>query len=198
MNEVTQLLLAIKQGDRQATEQLLPIIYDELRALASLKMANEKPGQTLQATALVHEVYLRLVGNAQGQQWDSRGHFFSAAAEAMKRILVETARRKRRVKHGGKHPHVPIPGEDIVEPPPSDDLIALDEALENFSKEEPVKAELVQLRFFAGLSLEEAATALGISRATASRYWAYARAWLYDAITKDDDTVKGSEKKPMK
>jgi RNA polymerase sigma factor (TIGR02999 family) len=181
MHDVTRLLNAIAQGEPHAAEQLLPLVYAELRRLAAQKMAREKPGQTLSATALVHEAYLRLAADAS-HDWDSRGHFFAAAAEAMRRILVESARRKQRRKHGGGRQREPI---DFVAAPaesPSDDLLALDEALAALAAEDPTKARLVELRFFAGLSVEDAASCLGISRATADRWWAYARAWLYEKV----------------
>jgi RNA polymerase sigma factor (TIGR02999 family) len=181
MNEVTHLLNAIARGDPHAAGQLLPLVYEELRRLAARKLAQERPGQTLSATALVHEAYLRLAGDA-ARDWDSRGHIFTAAAEAMRRILVESARRKQRRKHGGGLQRVPL--DDIAAPagPPSDDLLALNEALTRLAQEDPLKARLVELRFFAGLSVEDAARCLGISRATADRHWAYARAWLYDRV----------------
>jgi RNA polymerase sigma factor (TIGR02999 family) len=182
MSDVTRILSAIDQGDPNAAAQLLPLVYDELRRLAAQRLAQEKPGQTLQATALVHEAYLRLVDVEQAQQWNSRGHFFAAAAEAMRRILVDHARRKRRPKHGGDRQRI-----DLDEGPavadPRYDLLALDEALTRLAADEPVKAELVKLRFFAGLSLEEAAAFLNISPATAKRYWAVARAWLFAALS---------------
>ena len=182
MNEVTRVLSAIKEGDPHAAEQLLPLVYQELRQLAAQKLGQEKPGQTLQPTALVHEAYLRLVGAGQEQRWDHRGHFFAAAAEAMRRILVENARRKKRLKHGGRRQRVPLDGAAAATNAPSDDVVALDEALTRLEEEDPVKARLVELRFFAGLPVEEAARCLGISRATADRYWAYARAWLYERL----------------
>ena len=185
MSEVTQILDAIGRGDEQASEQLLPMIYQELRRLAANMLAQEPPGQTLEATALVHEAYVRLVDSEEEQKWKHRGHFFAAAAEAMRRILVEKARRKQRVKHGGEHHRVEMDDERLVCSVPSDQILALDEALERFGQEEPEKAQLVKLRFFAGLSIEEAAEALGISRATASRHWTYARAWLHNAISAD-------------
>ena len=191
MNEVTQILSGIEAGDPHAAEQLLPLVYDELRKLAAAKLAHEAPGQTLQATALVHEAYLRLVpspGRESGeavQQWEGRKHFLAAAAEAMRRILVEKARCKQRVRHGGEHHRVELNDERLVCAVPADQILALDEALERFDQEEPEKAQLVKLRFFAGLSIEEVAEALGISRATASRHWTYARAWLHDAISAD-------------
>jgi RNA polymerase sigma factor (TIGR02999 family) len=186
MSEVTRILSAIEQGDPHAAEQLLPLVYDELRKLAAQKLAQEKPGQTLQATALVHEAYLRLVGQTIDQKWDNRGHFFAAAAEAMRRILVENARRKRTRKHGGNLVRRTMEDLPLVAPELGEDLLALDEALEKLAKEEPVKAELVKLRHFAGLTVDEAAQALNISPATADRYWAYARAWLHAEITGND------------
>jgi RNA polymerase sigma factor (TIGR02999 family) len=182
MNEVTRILSAVEQGDPQAAEQLLPLVYDELRMLAAQRLAQEKPGQTLQATALVHEAYLRLVGVDGTQRWNSRGHFFSAAAEAMRRILIDSARRKRRVKHGGDHNRVDLDQDCSVADAVSDDLLALDEALAQLAAEEPVKADLVKLRYFAGLTLEQAADILHLSPATAKRHWTYARAWLYQAV----------------
>ncbi len=181
MHEVTRLLNAIEQGDPHASGRLLPLVYDELRRLAALRLARETPGQTLSATALVHEAYLRLVGDV-AHDWDGRGHFFAAAAEAMRRILVEAARRKKRKKHGGGRRRVPLDDVAAAAVPPSDDLLALDEALTRLAEEDPVKARLVELRFFAGLSVEDAAGCLGIARATADRYWAYARAWLYQKL----------------
>jgi RNA polymerase sigma factor (TIGR02999 family) len=185
MSEVTQVLNAIGRGDAHASEHLLPLIYQELRCLAGKMLAQEPAGQTLEATALVHEAYVRLVDAEVEQQWNHRGHFFAAAAEAMRRILVEKARRKQRVKHGGEHRRVEMDDERLVCSVPADQMLAVDEALERFGQEEPEKAQLVKLRFFAGLSIEEAAEALGISRATASRHWTYARAWLRDAISAD-------------
>ena len=187
MSEVTRILSAIEEGDPHAAEELLPLVYDELRQLAAQKLAHEKPGQTLQATALVHEAYLRLVDVKRAQQWNSRGHFFAAAAEAMRRILIDNARRKRRPKHGGDRQRLEL--DELVAPPggPAEDLLALDEALTELARQEPVKSELVKLRYFAGLSLEEAAACLGISPPTAKRYWAVARAWLYAALSGADD-----------
>jgi RNA polymerase sigma factor (TIGR02999 family) len=185
MSEVTQILDAIGRGDAHASEELLPLIYQELRRLAAKLLAQEPAGQTLQATALVHEAYVRLVDAEAEQKWSHRGHFFAAAAEAMRRILVEKARRKQRVKHGGEHQRVELDDERLVCVVPAGQMLALDEALERFDQEEPDKAQLVKLRFFAGLSIEEAAEILGISRATASRYWTYARAWLHDAVSAD-------------
>ena len=183
MNEVTRILQAIDQGDLQASEQLLPLVYQELRKLAAQRMAQERPGQTLQTTALVHEAYLKLIGTADGRpQWNNRGHFFAAAAEAMRRILIDSARRKRRIKHGGDHQRVDLDQSCSLGNAVSDDLLAVDEALAKLAAEEPVKAELVKLRYFAGLTLEQAAEVLQLSPATAKRYWTYARAWLYQAI----------------
>jgi RNA polymerase sigma factor (TIGR02999 family) len=182
MSDVTRILSAVEQGDLSAAAQLLPLVYDELRQLAVQRLANEKPGQTLQATALVHEAYLRLVDVDKVRRWDSRAHFFAAAAEAMRRILIDQARRKRRPKHGGGRNRVSLDEALCLGAAPDDDLLALDEALERLAHEEPAKAELVKLHYFAGLSLEEAGGALGISHRTAKRHWAYARAWLYAAI----------------
>jgi RNA polymerase sigma factor (TIGR02999 family) len=176
MNEVTTLLSAIEHGDPRAAEQLLPLIYDELRKLAAQKLAQEKPGQTLQATALVHEAYVRLADNAS--QWNSRGHFFAAAAEAMRRILVETARRKNSAKHGGECDRIHVEIADLPASERDDKLIRLDEALARLEVQNSVQAQLVKLRFFAGLTIAETAAALEISTATADRYWTYARAWL--------------------
>ena len=182
MAEVTQILNAIREGQPQAAEELLPLVYDELRRLAAVRIAHERPGQTLQATALVHEAYLRLVGDESQTQWEHRGHFFAAAAEAMRRILVENARRKRRLRHGGEYQRVELAEADVVITGPADDVLALDEALQQFEHDQPRKAALVKLRYFAGLSEAESAAALGISRATAARWWAFARAWLYDRL----------------
>jgi RNA polymerase sigma factor (TIGR02999 family) len=186
MSEVTRILSAVEQGDPQAAQQLLPLVYEELRRLAAQKMVQEAPGQTLQATALVHEAYLRLVDSEKVQPWNSRGHFFAAAAEAMRRILIENARRKQRLKRGGERQRLDL--EDVealsAQGPfgAPEDLLALHGALDRLAAEDPRKAQLVQLRFFAGLSVEEAAHCLGIARATADRDWAYARAWLYDHL----------------
>jgi RNA polymerase sigma factor (TIGR02999 family) len=195
MNDVTRILSAIDRGDPAAAEQLLPLVYDELRKLAARKLAQEKPGQTLQPTALVHEAYLRLVDGLQAQGWNSRGHFFAAAAEAMRRILVDDARWKHRPKHGGDRCRLPLDALNPSAEDRSDDLIALDEALSELARREPVKAELVKLRYFAGLSLEEAAGCLGVSPATAKRYWAVARAWLFAALS-DGDATGPEEKNP--
>jgi len=182
MEDVTQLLNAIEHGDPQAAERLLPLVYEELRRLAAQKLAQEKPGQTLQATALVHEAYLRLVGKGDEPPWNGRGHFFAAAAEAMRRILVDQARRKKRPKHGGDRRRIEL-DEALSAADPRHDLLALDDALTQLAAREPVKAELVKLRYFAGLSLEDAAACLGVSPATAKRYWAVARAWLFAALS---------------
>jgi RNA polymerase sigma factor (TIGR02999 family) len=179
MTDVTRILSAIEQGDPHAAEQLLPLVYDELRRLAAQKLAQEKPGQTLQATALVHDAYVRLVDVNEAQHWDSRGHFFAAAAEAMRRILIDNARRKRRPKHGGDCRRVDLDAAASVAEAPVDDLLALDEALTKLAAEEPIKAKLVKLRLFAGLSAPEAAKVLGLATRTAERYWTYARVWLY-------------------
>lgn len=187
MTEVTQILNAIEQGDPRATEELLPLIYDELRLLAAQKIANEPPGQTLQATALVHEAYIRLIG-AESQNWDRRGHFFAAAAEAMRRILVENARRKRSSKHGGNRQRIALDAVDFAIEEPPGDLIALDEALTKLCDKDPGVAELVKLRYFAGLTIEQVARFQGISRRTAVDHWAYARAWLRRQIGRGGKT----------
>ena len=182
MYDVTRILSAIEDGDPHAAEQLLPLVYEELRKLAVQKLAQEKPGQTLQATALVHEAYVRLAANAPAEgdaHWKGRGHFFAAAAEAMRRILVENARRKSRLRHGGEYRRVDLDSGCLVSAGPSLDLLALDEALTKLAQAEPAKAELVKLRFFAGLTMPEAAAALNISLATAERYWTFAKSWLY-------------------
>jgi RNA polymerase sigma factor (TIGR02999 family) len=189
MSEVTQILTAIEQGDPQAAGQLLLLVYDELRNLAAQKLAQEKAGQTLQATALVHEAYLRLVDVEEAQHWGSRGHFFAAAAEAMRRILVENARRKRSHKHGGDRRRQPLdPDADAVAAPAAaDDLLALDEALTRLAATEPQVAELVMLRYFAGLTIPQAAAQLQISPRTADAWWAYAKAWFQAALQEPDD-----------
>jgi RNA polymerase sigma factor (TIGR02999 family) len=183
MNEVTRVLSAIEQGDPHAAEQLLPLVYQELRQLAAQKLAQEKPGQTLEATALVHEAYLRLVDVEKAQHWDSRGHFFAAAAEAMRRILIEEARRKQRVRHGGGRKRLDLDRLDPADEEGGDDLLAVDEALERLAREDATVAEVVKLRYFAGLTMEETAAALGISLRTANRHWAFARAWLYEQLS---------------
>jgi RNA polymerase sigma factor (TIGR02999 family) len=182
MHEVTQILFAIEQGDPQAAEQLLPLVYDELRKLAAAKMAQENPEQTLQATALVHEAYIRLVDGEKTRHWDSRGHFFAAAAEAMRRILVESARRKLRMKHGGEQVRVDLNDADLVTNLPPDELLLLNEALDNLAGHDGTAAELVKLRYFAGLSVDDAAAAMGIPRTSAYRHWTYARAWLISRV----------------
>lgn len=186
MNDVTRILSEIKSGDRNATDRLLSTVYGELRRLAASKLAQERPGQTLQATALVHEAYLRLLGD-ETAHWENRGHFFAAAAEAMRRILVEAARRKARIKHSGGRQRHELDEADAIVLPESLDLLALDEALDKLAEEDPLKAELVKLRYFTGLSVEQAGNVLGISRATADRYWHFTRAWLYNEIRKGDD-----------
>lgn len=182
-SDVTHILSAIEQGDPTAAQHLLPLIYDELRKLAADKLADEKSGQTLQATALVHEAYLRLVDNEKVQHWNSRGHFFGAAAEAMRRILIGNARRKNALKRGGQAQRVDLDAIELADQPADEKLLAMDEALERLAAKDPVKAELVKLRYFAGLTNQEAAGILGISTATAERHWAYARAWLQQEIT---------------
>ena len=184
MNDVTRILAAVEQGDAQAADELLPLVYKELRRLAGQRLSNEAPGQTLQATALVHEAYLRLVGG-QNPNWKSRGHFFAAAAEAMRRILVESARRKKRLRHGGGRQRIDLDKLDVASEARSDQLIALDAALDRLAAEDKPKAELVKLRYFAGFTLEEAAVVVGVSRATAYRYWTYAQAWLYHELQDD-------------
>ena len=186
MNEVTRILEAIEQGDPSAADRLLPLVYDELRKLAATRLAREKPGQTLQATALVHEAYLRLVGSDDAKPWNGRGHFFGAAAEAMRRILVENARRKARIRHGGGLNRIDLDRIDLAADEASDELLALNEALDRLADEEPTVAEVVKLRHFAGLTIEQAAAALGISVRTANRHWAYARAWLYQQLNPPD------------
>jgi RNA polymerase sigma factor (TIGR02999 family) len=195
VNEVTRVLSAVEQGDPHAAAQLLPLVYDELRKLAAQKLAQETPGQTLQPTALVHEAYLRLVADEQRGSppgWDSRGHFFAAAAEAMRRILIDRAREKKRLKRGGGWRRVELDRLATVDNAGEEDLLALDEVLERLAQENKPCAELVKLRFFAGLTQKEAAAALGLPRRTANRYWAYARAWLYEALR--SESAPGREK----
>jgi RNA polymerase sigma factor (TIGR02999 family) len=186
MTEVTRILSAIEQGDPDSAEELLPLVYNELRRLAAEKMMQERPGQTLQATALVHEAYLRLVDVKNTLHWNSRGHFFAAAAEAMRRILVENARRKRGKKHGGECQRVDLEVAVSYAQEPAEELLSLNEALDKLNQEDPKKAELVKLRYFTGLSVQESADVLGVSRATADRYWAYAKVWLYCAISGEE------------
>jgi RNA polymerase sigma factor (TIGR02999 family) len=188
MNDVSQLLSAIEQGDPHAAGQLLPLVYDELRRLAAQKLLHESPGLTLQPTELVHEAYLRLVGADAAGGWEGRGHFFAAAAEAMRRILVENARRKRSLKRGGGRQRQPLEDVHLAAGGADDDnLLAIDEALARFAAKDGAKAELVKLRFFAGCTIDQAAGALGISAATAERWWAYARAWLHQDISRDTE-----------
>lgn len=181
MTDVTQILGAMQQGDPKAADELLPLVYQELRRLAAFKMANESPGQTLQPTALVHEAWLRLVG-AEQSTWQNRAHFFGAAAEAMRRILIDNARRKKAIRHGGGQQRLDIQDVEIAANAKDDELLAVHEALDKFAAQDKQKAELVKLRYFAGLTIEEAAQVLGISEPTAKRWWAYARAWLFNEI----------------
>jgi len=191
MNEVTRILSDLAQGDAHAAGQLLPLVYEELRKLAAARMAEEAPGHTLNATALVHEAYLRLIEPADAARWDNRGHFFAAAAEAMRRILVESARRKRREKHGGDRQRLDLDAAQPAAPDARHDLVALDDALTRLEAEDPQAAKLVELRHFTGLSVAEAALALGISPRTADRVWAFARAWLHRELA---DTAANPEK----
>jgi RNA polymerase sigma factor (TIGR02999 family) len=179
MSEVTQILAAVEKGDTRAAESLLPLVYKELRQLAAQKLVQESPGQTLQATALVHEAYIRLVDVEQAQRWKSRGHFFAAAAEAMRRILIENARRKGRNKRGGNLHRINLENVDLMSGASPDELLAIDEAIERLAREDPIAAQLVKIRYYAGLSVEQAGESIGISRANAYRHWSYARAWLY-------------------
>jgi RNA polymerase sigma factor (TIGR02999 family) len=193
MSEVTRILSAIEHGDPCAAEQLLPLVYDELRRLAAQKLTQEEPGQTLQATALVHEAYVRLLGSedsaaGQEQRWDSRGHFFAAAAEAMRRILIDRARTKRSAKRGGGRKRLDIDALDLATQATPDQLLAVDEALAKLAREDPAAARLVELRYFAGLTVEEAGKALGMSTATAYRHWKYARAWLHSELLGTDES----------
>ncbi len=184
MSDMTRILDAIERGDAKATDELLPLVYEELRLLAAQKLSAEKPGQTLQATALVHEAYLRLIGQ-KTQRWKGRAHFFGAAAEAMRRILIENARRKARLKRGGHQKRVNLADVDLAIDGPSEDLLALDEAISHLASIDEAKAQLVKLRYYAGLSLGQAAEVLGLSPTTAKRHWTYARAWLYRAIVSE-------------
>jgi len=184
MSEVTRLLGAIEQGDPRAADELLPLVYEELRRLAAQKMAHEAAGQTLQPTALVHDAWLRLAGSHE-QPWNSRGHFFAAAAEAMRRILIDNARRKNRLRHGQGLARVDLDLVDVAIHADDDTLIRVDDALQKLAQEDPAKAELVKLRFFIGLSIAEAGQALGLSESTAKRHWIYARAWLYEELRGD-------------
>jgi RNA polymerase sigma factor (TIGR02999 family) len=193
MSDVTQVLSAIEQGDPSAAGELLPLVYDELRRLAAQKLAQEKPGQTLQATALVHDAYLRLVDDQHGQHWNSRGHFFAAAAEAMRRILVDNARRKKTIKQGGDRARMELDADQIVAPEPREDLLALDEALDKLTEQNPEAAKLVKLRYFAGLTLPEAAEVLDVSPRSAGRLWAFARAWLRREVEHGTKTSRNSQ-----
>jgi RNA polymerase sigma factor (TIGR02999 family) len=190
MNDVMQILSAIKRGDPNAADELLPLVYEELRRLAAQRLAQEKPGQTLQPTALVHEAYLRLVGSGTPARWDGCGHFFAAAAEAMRRNLVEQSRRKRSLRRGGGRQHEPADLDALLAGGPAQDVLALHEALAQLAAHDPVKAKLVEMRFFAGLTLEQAAECLGIAPRTADRAWRYARAWLYAAMAGPDSGEK--------
>jgi RNA polymerase sigma factor (TIGR02999 family) len=191
MSDVTQILSEIEHGDPAAAERLLPLVYDELRKLAAVKLASERPGQTLQATALVHEAYLRLVGSEPTQQWDNRWHFFAAAAEAMRRITLNRARDKKRLKRGGDFRRIDLELAEIALDSNEDDLIALDEALGELEREDEISAQVVKLRFFAGLKQREVAAALGISLRSAERQWAFAQAWLYDRLRDDESPPRG-------
>ncbi|MCI0460852.1 MAG: ECF-type sigma factor [Gemmataceae bacterium] len=193
MSEVTRILSAIEQGDPSAAEQLLPLVYDELRQLAAQKLSQEKPGQTLQATALVHEAYLRLVDVERAQTWNSRGHFFAAAAEAMRRILIEQARRKHRARHGGDRRRLDLDEALSMVEEPGNDLLALDEALGRLEGDDPTAAQLVKLRYFAGLTMAEAAEALGLSLRSTERNWTYARTWLHRELARDGSTDSGQD-----
>jgi RNA polymerase sigma factor (TIGR02999 family) len=189
MNDVTRILSAIERGEAQAAEQLLPLVYDELRKLAAQRLAQENPGQTLQATALVHEAYLRLVGGDPDRTWEGRGHFFAAAAEAMRRILVDRARDRRRLKRGGSRRRQDLDLDALTAPDaPPDDLLDLDDALGRLDRTDPRAAALVKLRLFAGLTLDQAAAALGVSPRTADTDWRFARAWLFDQLAEPDPT----------
>ena len=188
MSDVTRILSQIEAGDAEASSELLPLVYEELRKLAAARFSQEKPGQTLQATALVHEAYLKLVDVKQTQHWNSRGHFFAAAAEAMRRILLNRARDKGRIERGGQLQRIDLDKIELAADSPDDQLLALDEAIERLAQENADCAKLVTTRFFTGLSVQESAAALGISERTAKRHWAFARAWLFDALRQDDTT----------
>jgi RNA polymerase sigma factor (TIGR02999 family) len=185
-NQITEVLRAIEGGDSKASAELLPLVYDELRRVAARRFAKEKPGQTLQVTALVHEAYLRLLGplGQDEPQWNSTGHFFMAAAEAMRRILIESARHKKRLRHGGNFNRVDLDRFDVADQSASDELLALDEALDRLAAEDPIVADVVKLRYFAGLTIEQAAEYLGVSVRTANRHWSYAKAWLFEELSK--------------
>lgn len=193
MSDVTRILSAIEQGDAHAAEQLLPLVYDELRKLAAQKIIQEQPGQTLQATALVHEAYLRLVDVEQARHWDSRGHFFAAAAEAMRRILIENARRRKRVRHGGAGNQVELDEGHLLVEHPVEELLAIDDVLEQLAQTDPQAADLVKLRFFTGMTTEEAAAALGLPERSAYRTWSFARAWLYRRLHPDDSSSQDNK-----
>lgn len=186
MNDITRILNSLEAGDPEAADRLIPIVYEELRKLAAMKMSQERPGQTLQATALVHEAWLRLTGGEASPQWNSRGHFFAAAAEAMRRILIDNARRKRSEKHGGRMERVELHDVDVAIHTDDERLLRVDEALAKLAGSEPEAAQLIKLRFFAGMSNEQAAQAMNISERTAGRLWAYARAWLFEEINRPD------------
>jgi RNA polymerase sigma factor (TIGR02999 family) len=191
MKDVTRILSQIESGDPGAAERLMPLVYDELRKLAAAKLVQEKPGQTLQATALVHEAFVRLVDSDQNRQWNSRAHFFRAAAEAMRRILVDNARSKRSLKRGGEFNRVELDAIEATDMLPSDDTLEISDALEKLAAHDTEKAELVKLRYFAGLSVQDAADVLGISRATADRHWQYAKTWLYCELTREPAREQG-------
>ena len=191
VSEVTRILIALEGGDAKSTEELLPLVYQELRRMAAQKMASERAGHTLQPTALVHEAWLKLV-DAPSQSWQNRAHFLGAAAEAMRRILIERARRRNRQRRGSGVEHVDLDEFEIASPAPDDQLLQLSEALDRFAAEEPKHAELVKLRYFVGLRIEEAAEILGISEATANRWWAYSRAWLFSELNETPNQVRGS------
>jgi RNA polymerase sigma factor (TIGR02999 family) len=189
MSDVTRILQSIEDGNSQATDELLPLVYQELRRLAAAKFTHEKPGQTLQPTMLVHEAYLRLVDGKQPQRWSGRRHFFAAAAEAMRRILVETARRKQSARRGGERRRVDLDAANAATENRGEELLALDEALTRLEARWPDKARVVKLRYFAGLTIPEAAQSMGVSRATAERYWTFARAWLHSELKEDGDSI---------